>query len=140
MIDIPAELLFPTVEELEERTSMDLAEKWKPSKRPGKKERLAIKRQREAAKISAIANEYNNPKQIIPSNDLSSLFVQSTKPKFSLAEVNASQSSSVSLRPILKVSVEKAMGNGFVTKLLPPKSEVVSVSRKRGRSPKVNQL
>ena len=44
-IEIPAELLLPTVEELEGRTAKDLAIKWKLRKRPGKKERSAIKQE-----------------------------------------------------------------------------------------------
>jgi len=59
-IEIPPELLSPTVEELEKRTAHDMETEWKPSKRPGKKERAAKKTN---------------------ANSLSSLFVKNEKPK-----------------------------------------------------------
>lgn len=67
-IEIPPELLSPTVEELEKRTAHDLETEWKPCKRPGKKERSAIKK------------ELDKPKQTA-TNSLSSLFDKNEKPK-----------------------------------------------------------
>jgi len=66
--DIPPELLSPTVEELEKRTAQDLETEWKPCKRPGKKERLEIKKEGDKPKEPA-------------TNSLSSLFSKNEKPK-----------------------------------------------------------
>ncbi|MDR2581648.1 MAG: hypothetical protein LBC85_11750 [Fibromonadaceae bacterium] len=147
-IEIPVELLSPTIEELEERTAKDLARKWKPCKRPGKKERLVIKQEREVAKLKAIAEELDKPKQPqspqIP-NRLSSLFVQKERPKFSLAAVNTNSATNgpASSRPTLRVSLEKAGQNKIITNPLPlkaGKAEASEASRKRGRPPKVSPL
>jgi len=59
--EIPVEFLLPTVEELLNRTDEDLKKKWKPCKRPGKKERKAAK--------------------ALCSKNLGSLFVQNEQPK-----------------------------------------------------------
>jgi len=67
-IEIPPELLLPTVEELAKKTAHDLETDWKPCKRPGKKERTAIK------------NEQNNPKQAAATS-LSSLFAKNGNAK-----------------------------------------------------------
>jgi hypothetical protein len=59
-MEIPAELLSPTVEELEERTAQDLAAKRKSRKRLGKRERS------ERAKFSFNApNASNNAKPVL---------------------------------------------------------------------------
>jgi len=129
-IEIPAELLSPTVEELEEKTTGDLAAKWKPRKRPGKKERIIIKQEKEAAKLKAIAEDLDKPKQM-PINNLDSLFVQDPPKKFSLNDVNTGNHTKI-LRPTLRV----ALGE------LPPKPIVVNAlpARKRGRPPKVKPV
>lgn len=118
-IEIPAELFLPTVEELEERTARDLALKWKPCKRLGKRERNALKQEKEAAKLKAIAEEFDKPKPSVAGR-LSSLFVQDKPAEFSLSDINAS-SSAKTARPTLRVSLGE---------------ESIS-ARKRGRPPKV---
>lgn len=132
-IEIPADLLSPTLEELEEKTVADLAVKWKPRKRPGKKERAVLKHEKDAAKLKAIAEEANKPKPP-PINSLDSLFVPPPPKKFSLNDVNSNHSGNItkSLRPTLRVSLGE----------LPPKpviSAPPSVS-KRGRPPKVKPI
>jgi hypothetical protein len=136
-IGIPEELLFPTIEELEERTAKDLADKWRPCKRPGKKERNAIKREKETAKLKAIASEFDSSRQSA-TNSLSSIFIQIDQPKFSLATVNANSSNSINIQPTLRVSFEKTKENGVVTSLISPSSG--NASRKRGRPPKLSTL
>jgi len=127
--EIPVELLLPTVEELEERTVRDLDAKRKPRKRLGKRERTAIKKEKEAIKLKAIAEKFDKPKQT-NANSLSSLFAQSEKPKFSLSAVNA-KSTEKPARPILRVS----LGNPSK-----PATPVTPQNRKRGRPPKVKSL
>jgi len=138
-IEIPEELLLPTLEELEKRTTEDLSSKWKPCKRPGKKERHEIKRKHNSEKLKAIANEFDKPKHT-SQNSLSTLFKQDERPKFNLATVNipvpANNSSS---RPILRATLEKTSQHGVVTNSLPPKPTISNI-RKRGRPPKVNPL
>jgi hypothetical protein len=142
-IEIPEELLFPTIEELEDRTAKDMADKWKPCKRLGKKERNAIKKERETAKLKAIASEFDNSKQpgfgfaqpTVLANSLSSIFIQNEQPKFSLAAANANSSNLTNLHPTLRVSYEKTKENGAVTSLIPQ-----GQARKRGRPPKLNAL
>ena len=127
-VEIPAELLLPTVEELEERTVRDLEAKRKPRKRLGKKERIAIKKEKETMKLKAITENFNKPKQT--ANSLSSLFVQGEKTKFSLSTANAS-SAEKPARPTLRVSL------GGPSK---PSGIAISQNRKRGRPPKVKPL
>jgi len=129
-IEIPADLLLPTLEELEEKTAKDLATKWKLRKRPGKKERIALKREKDATKMKAIAEEINKPKQTSV-NNLGSLFVQNVPKKFSLSDVNINNTTKI-LRPTLRVSLGE----------LPPKPIVTAPPpvRKRGRPPKVKPV
>jgi hypothetical protein len=136
-VDIPEELLFPTIEELEERTAKDLADKWRPCKRPGKKERNTIKRERETAKLKAIASEFDNSRQST-TNSLSSIFVQIDQPRFSLAATKTSSSNSSNMQPTLRASFEKTNENGVVTSLVSPR--LGHASRKTGRPPKLNTL
>jgi len=117
-IEIPQELLSPTVEELEKRTIHDLETEWKPCKRPGKKERTAIKK------------ELNKPKQPI-ANSLSSLFAKNEKSKFSLCDVNA-DSSVKSKQPTLRVSLGTSASK--------PVEPNIPQNRKRGRPPKTKPL
>jgi FKBP-type peptidyl-prolyl cis-trans isomerase len=128
--EIPAELLLPTIEELEERTSRDLATKWKLRKRPGKKERNVMKHEKEAAKRKAIAEESNKSKQPIASN-LSSLFVKKENSGFSLNDVNIGTAAKT-IRPTLRVSLGEHTSK-------PIAIDAQSV-RKRGRPPKVNPI
>jgi len=128
--EIPAELLLPTVEELEEKTTRDLATKWKLRKRPGKKERNAMKQEKEAAKRKAKAEELNKPKQPII-NNLSSLFVKKENSKFSLNDVNTGTAAKT-VRPTLRVSLGEHASKPIATDIQP--------SRKRGRPPKVNPI
>lgn len=122
-IEIPPELLTPTIEELEKRTARDLETKWKPCKRPGKKERAAIK-------LQAIAKEPDKPKQPAV-NSLSLLFAKSEKPKFSLHDVNGN-SSIKPKQPILRVSLGAPSSK--------PAEPDISQNRKRGRPPKMKSL
>ncbi|MDR1812508.1 MAG: hypothetical protein LBQ87_06760 [Candidatus Fibromonas sp.] len=119
-IEIPAELLLPTVEELEKRTIHDLETKWKPCKRPGKKERIAMQQEKEVAKLKAITAEFYSQKQCAEpaANNLSSLSVQNERQKFSL-----------SARPTLRVSLGESS----------PKP-VETDARKRGRPPKIKLI
>ena len=128
-VEIPEELLFPTIEELEDRTAKDMADKRKPCKRPGKKERLAIKKERDTAKLKAIASEFDKQPGF-----LSSIFIQNEQPKFSLAATNASSGNS-NMQPTLRASFEKTNEKGVVTSLIPP-----GQARKRGRPPRLNAL
>jgi hypothetical protein len=98
-IEIPAELLLPTVEELEAKTIHDLGIKWKPCKRLGKKERIAFRQEKEIAKLKAIAAEFNNQKQgtNLVASSLSSISAQSEKMKFPNMA-----------RPTLRVSLDEA--------------------------------
>jgi hypothetical protein len=128
-IEIPTELLLPTIEELEDRTAKDLAKKWKPCKRPGKRERNAIKQEKEAVKLKAAVQS------------IDSLFDNGEKPKFSLSTANTT-AAKTTLRPVLKVSLEKSSVNGIVTNILPSKTDetVTPQNRKRGRPPKIRPL
>jgi len=119
--DIPAELLLPTVEELEERTAKDLAIKWKLRKRPGKKERNAIKQEQYAAKLKAIAGEFKKQEQqtYTPVNN-----------KFSLKAINGNNSANATLRPTLRAAL-----NG--TKPVVTETQPL---RKRGRPPKLRPI
>jgi len=119
-IEIPPELLSPTVEELEKRTIRDLETEWKPCKRPGKKERAAIKEK---------GKELDKPKQAVV-NSLGSLFVKNEKTKFSLSDVNV-DSSIKSKHPTLRVSLGSASSK-------PVEPDIQN--RKRGRPPKVKSL
>ncbi len=114
-IEIPAELLLPTIEELEKKTIHDLEAKWKPCKRLGKKERVAMRQEKEIAKLKAITAEFYGQKQEanLVASSLSSMSVQSEKPKFPLNMA----------RPTLRVSLGEA-----------------SQERKKGRPPKVKPL
>jgi hypothetical protein len=58
-IEIPPELLLPTVEELEARNREDAARSKRARKRPGKKERAAKKRDAERAKFQKFAQEFD---------------------------------------------------------------------------------
>jgi hypothetical protein len=132
MIEIPEELMHPTVEELEARNAIDMAKKWKPCKKPGKRERLAIKREKDSAKLREIAEEFDNKSKIAnQNNSLSVLFANSEKTDFSLAELHGGNEKAAAKhagtgRPALKVSLEKA--------------PFQSNSRKRGRPPRINPL
>jgi len=126
-IDIPPELLSPTVEELEKRTAHDLETEWKPCKRLGKKERAAIKKEKDTAKLQTITKELDKPKQTI--NSLSSLFAKNEKTKFSLCDVNT-DSPTKSTQPTLRVSL------GTASKQVEPDIQ----NRKRGRPPKVKSV
>jgi len=128
-IEIPPELLSPTVEELEKRTAHDLETEWKPCKRPGKKERAAIKKENDAVKLQSITKEFDKPKQTV--NSLSSLFAKNEKPKFSLCDVNA-DSPTKSTHPTLRVSL-----GATASKTVEPD---ISQNRKRGRPPKVKSV
>ncbi|MCL2283886.1 MAG: hypothetical protein FWC26_11280 [Fibromonadales bacterium] len=132
-IEIPAELLLPTVEELEDRTADDLSSKWKQRKRPGKKERGILKKEKEIAKLKAIAEEFDNPKPILV-NDLGSLFAPIPSKNFSLNDLNDVNicNTSKTLLPTLRVTLGE----------LPPKPIVTSPppARKTGRPPKVNAI
>ncbi|MCL2100742.1 MAG: hypothetical protein FWH22_03385 [Fibromonadales bacterium] len=121
-IEIPADLLLPTVEELEEKTARDLAVKWKPCKRPGKRERNVLKQEKESAKLKAIAEEFDKSKPPGASK-LSSLFVQNKPANFSLNDINNSNMAKA-VRPTLRVS----LGGESAT------------VRKRGRPPKIKSL
>jgi len=127
-IEIPPELLLPTVEELEKKTAHDLEKEWKPCKRPGKKERAAIKKENDTAKLQNITKEFDKPKQTV--NSLSSLFAKNEKPKFSLCDVNT-DSSIKSAHPTLRVSLGTPASKP---------AEPISQNRKRGRPPKVKSL
>ncbi len=128
-IEIPAELLLPTVEELTEKTERDQAVKWKLRKRPGKKERLAAKHEKEAAKLKAIKEEFDKPKPPAASK-LSSLFVRNETQTFSLKDVNTGNATKT-LRPTLRVSFGESS---------PKSAESDQFPRKRGRPPKVKPL
>jgi len=125
-VEIPEELKHPTLEELEARTEADLARKWKPCKKPGKRERLAKKQEKEAAKLREIANEFDKTKQK-NQNSLSNLFVKNEKAAFSLADVSKNKSANpeTAARPTLRVSLG-----------VPSLADI----RKRGRPPRVNPL
>jgi hypothetical protein len=127
-IEIPVELLSPTIEELEQKTARDMETKWKPCKRPGKKERCVLKQEKDNAKLKTLAKELDKPKRISTSN-LSTLFAQNKKNKFSLNGMNTN-SVEKSLRPTLRVS------------LVENKSIAVNTEpiRKRGRPPKVKPI
>ncbi|MCL1966368.1 MAG: hypothetical protein FWF67_00630 [Fibromonadales bacterium] len=126
-IEIPPELMQPTVEELERRTALDMEKEWKPCKRPGKKERTAIKKEKDTAKLQTITKELDKPKQTV--NSLSSLFTKNEKTKFSLHDVNT-DSPVRSTQPTLRVSL------GSPSKPAEPDIQ----NRKRGRPPKVKSL
>jgi len=98
-----------------------LAIKWKLRKRPGKKERNAIKQEQYTAKIKAIAGEFKKQEQqtLAPVNN-----------KFSLKTINSSNSANATLRPTLRTAL-----NG--TK---PVAVETQPFRKRGRPPKLKQL
>jgi hypothetical protein len=121
VIEIPAELLSPTIEELEEKTAKDLAAKWKPCKRLGKKERLALKQKKEAAKLKAIADEFYNREQNANNGQGS----------FSLGSINSSNTAKVKL-PTLRSSLKEASIGNMVVDVLP--------SRKRGRPPRLKAI
>jgi len=129
-IEIPPELLSPTVEELEKRTARDLETEWKPCKRPGKKERTSIKKENDTIKLQTIAKELHKPKQTT-ANSLSSLFAKGEKPKFSLCDVNA-DSSIKSKQPTLRVSLGAPSSKSA--------EPDIPQNRKRGRPPKVKSL
>jgi len=118
--EIPAELLLPTVEELEERTAKDLAIKWKLRKRLGKKERNALKQEQYNAKIKAIAGEFKKQEQQI---------VAPVNNKFSLKAINGNNSKAT-LRPTLRTAL-----NGTKPAAIEPQP-----FRKRGRPPKLKSL
>jgi len=120
-IEIPAELLLPTVEELEERTAKDLAIKWKLRKRPGKKERNAIKQEEYTSKLKAIAGEFRKQEQQnqIPVSN-----------KFSLSTINRNNSSSAIFRPTLRAALNGTKPTVAETQPL----------RKKGRPPKLKPL
>jgi len=120
-IEMPAELLLPTVEELEEKTARDRATKWKLRKRPGKKERNAIKQKKEVAKRPI------QPK----ANSLSSLFVKKESTKFSLNDVNTGTVAKTA-RPTLRVSLGEHTSKPIATD--------VQLVRKRGRPPKMKPI
>jgi hypothetical protein len=128
-IEIPPELLSPTVEELEKKTVHDLETEWKPCKRPGKKERTAIKKEKDMAKMQTITKELDKPKQTV--NSLNSLFAKNEKPKFSLHDINA-DSSIKSTQPTLRVSLGAPSSK--------PAEPDIPQNRKRGRPPKVKSL
>jgi len=128
-IEIPAELLLPTVEELEERTARDLDTKWNPHKRLGKRERIAMKKEQEAIKLKAISEKFDKPQQTTV-NSLSSLFTQSEKTAFSLSAANA-KSAENPARPTLRVSLSNPSK---------PATPVIAKKRKIGRPPKVKPL
>jgi len=100
-MEIPEELLLPTVEELEERTNKDLATKWRLRKRPGKRERNAIKQEKDAAKLKAIAGEFKKQEQ-------------QTRPTisshFSLSTINKNGSASVAPKPTLRAALNGTKG------------------------------
>jgi len=118
-IEIPGELLLPTVEELEERTNKDLATKWKLRKRPGKKERNAIKQEKDAAKLKAIAGEFKKQEQ-------------QTRPtissRFSLSSINSNGSASIAPKPTLRAAL-----NGTKPVVAAPPQPI----RKKGRPPRL---
>jgi len=122
-MEIPGELLLPTVEELEERTNKDLAIKWRLRKRPGKKERRAIKQEKDAAKLKAIAGEYRKQEQ------------QSHAPaagsRFSLSAINSHSSTSAPPRPTLRAAL-----NGTKPAVVTQTQPV----RKKGRPPKLKPI
>jgi len=95
-MEIPEELLLPTLEELEERTNKDLATKWRLRKRPGKKERYAIKQEKDAAKLKAIAGEFKKQEQ-------------QTKPtlngRISLSAINGNTPASAAPKPTLRAAL-----------------------------------
>jgi len=120
-MEIPGELLLPTVEELEERTAKDLAIKWRLRKRPGKKERNAIKQEKDAAKLKAIAGEFRKQEQQTRTTVSS---------KFSLSAINGNSSANATPRPTLRAAL-----NG--TKPVVTQTQPV---RKKGRPPKLKQI
>jgi hypothetical protein len=119
-MEIPGDLLLPTVEELEERTNKDLAIKWKLRKRPGKKERNAIKQEKDAAKLKAIAGEFKKQElqTRTPANS-----------RFSLSAINGKSSASAAPRPTLRAAL-----NG--TK--PVVAQAPQPLRKKGRPPRLS--
>jgi len=127
-IEIPPELMQPTVEELEKRTALDMEKEWKPCKRPGKKERAAKRKESDTVKLQTITKELDKPRQTV--NSLSSLFVKNEKPKFSLHDVNV-DSSIKSKQPTLRVSLGSSSSK-------PAEPDIQN--RKRGRPPKVKSL
>jgi len=122
-MDIPGELLLPTVEELEERTAKDLAVKWKLRKRPGKKERNAIKQEKDAAKLKAIAGEFRKQEQQIQA---------SAGSHFSLSAINGSNYANAAPRPTLRAAL-----NG--TKPVATQTQTQPI-RKKGRPPKLKSI
>jgi len=121
-MEIPGELLLPTVEELEERTNKDLATKWKLRKRPGKKERNAIKQEKDAAKLKAIAGEFKKQEQ------------QTHAPmssRFSLSAMNGNSSASAAPKPTLRAAL-----NGTKPIIAQPPQ----LLRKKGRPPKLKPI
>jgi len=122
-MEIPGELLLPTVEELEERTNKDLAIKWRLRRRPGKKERIAIKQEKDSAKLKAIAGEFRKQEQ-------------QTRPtlssKFSLSSINSSSSANSAPRPTLRAAM-----NGTKPVVTQTQPEPI---RKKGRPPKLKPI
>jgi len=100
-MEIPEELLLPTVEELEERTNKDLATKWKLRKRPGKKERIAIKQEKDAAKLKAIAGEFKKQEQQTKTT---------VGGRLSLSAINVKGSASIAPKPTLKAALNGTKG------------------------------
>jgi len=120
-MEIPGELLLPTLEELEERTAKDLAIKWRLRHRPGKKERNAIKQEKDAAKLKAIAGEFRKQEQ------------QTRAPasnRFSLSTINGNNSANAAPRPTLRAAL-----NG--TKPVVTQTQPI---RKKGRPPKLKPI
>jgi len=120
-MEIPGELLLPTLEELEERTNKDLAIKWKLRKRPGKRERNAIKQEQDAAKLKAIAGEFRKQEQQT---------FASANSRFSLSAINGNNSANAAPKPTLRAAL-----NG--TKPVVAKIEPI---HKKGRPPKLKPI
>ncbi len=126
-MEISGELLLPTVEELEERTAKDLAIKWRLRRRPGKKERLAIKQEKDAAKLKAIAGEFKKQEQ-----QTRALIGN----KFSLSAINGSSSASAAPKPTLRAAL-----NGTKPVAAPAPTQIQTQPiRKKGRPPKLKSI
>jgi len=100
-MEIPEELLLPTLEELEERTNKDLATKWRLRKRPGKKERCAIKQEKDAAKLKAIAGEFKKQEQQTKAT---------VSGRISLSAMNGNSSASAAPKPTLRAALNRTNG------------------------------
>ncbi|GHV15714.1 hypothetical protein AGMMS49938_14690 [Fibrobacterales bacterium] len=130
-MEIPEELLHPTLEELEERTRIDIGKKRRFRKRLGKREREQQKKEKEVAVAAPISS-------VSTVNSLGNLFVNNSKPAFSLAAANANTKAKPVL-PTLRVGLPNKVISEEIPQTLPDK-EIPAPPRKRGRPPKIKSL